>query len=169
MKSFPLACLLTWWAVILPYLSYDFPAPPGVWSLLAPEPSDAVCVLCGSCEHQEWRHLQPTSLWIRHILNPLAPRKFCMKLSISNGQANFSNGWPRYLMWNCPQVIVTEPQSLMTSQHWFKQWLGAIRQKAITGTKVDPDLCRHMASLGHNELKKMNKQINSGVSQLWPK
>ena len=30
--------------------------------------------------------------------------------------------------------------------------LGAVRQQAITWTNVDPDLCRHMASLGHNEL-----------------
>ena len=30
---------------------------------------------------------------------------------------------------------------------------GAIRQQAITRASVDPDLCRHMASLGHNELK----------------
>ena len=28
----------------------------------------------------------------------------------------------------------------------------AIRQQAITWANVDPDLCRHMVSLGHNEL-----------------
>ena len=27
-----------------------------------------------------------------------------------------------------------------------------VRQQAITWAKVDPDLCCHMASLGHNEL-----------------
>ena len=26
------------------------------------------------------------------------------------------------------------------SQHWFKEWLGAVNQQAITGDKVDPDL-----------------------------
>ena len=41
--------------------------------------------------------------------------------------------------------------SLMICQHWFRQWLGANRQQAITWTNVDPDLS--MASLGHNELK----------------
>ena len=41
---------------------------------------------------------------------------------------------------------------LMISQHWFRQWLGAIRQQAITWTSVDQDLHRHMASLGPNEL-----------------
>ena len=40
---------------------------------------------------------------------------------------------------------------LMTHQHWFSLWLGAIRQQAITWANVNPDLCRHMASLGHNE------------------
>ena len=42
---------------------------------------------------------------------------------------------------------------LMTSQHWVRKWLGAIRQQAITCANVDPDLCRHMVSLGHNELR----------------
>ena len=37
---------------------------------------------------------------------------------------------------------------LVISQHW----LGAVRQQAITGANVVPDLCRHMASLGHNVL-----------------
>ena len=43
--------------------------------------------------------------------------------------------------------------SLIISQHWFRQWLGAIRQQAITWANVDLDPCRHMTSLGHNELK----------------
>ena len=30
--------------------------------------------------------------------------------------------------------------------------IGAVSQQAVTLTNVDPDLCRHMASLGHNEL-----------------
>ena len=46
---------------------------------------------------------------------------------------------------------------LMISQHWFKYWLGAVRQQAITWANVDSDLCRHMASLGHNVLKYMWK------------
>ena len=40
----------------------------------------------------------------------------------------------------------------MISQHWFRKWLGAVRQQAITWADVDPDLCRHMASLGPNVL-----------------
>ena len=41
---------------------------------------------------------------------------------------------------------------LMISQHWFRQWFGAVRQQAITWANVDPDLCHHKASLGLSEL-----------------
>ena len=41
---------------------------------------------------------------------------------------------------------------LMISQHWFRSWLGVVRQQAITWANVDSDLCRHMASLGPSEL-----------------
>ena len=40
----------------------------------------------------------------------------------------------------------------MISQHWFRLWLGAVRQQAITWANVDPVLWRHMASLGPDEL-----------------
>ena len=40
----------------------------------------------------------------------------------------------------------------ITSPHWFRWWLGAIKHQAITLMNVDPNLCCHMASLGHNEL-----------------
>ena len=42
--------------------------------------------------------------------------------------------------------------SLMITPHWFGIWLGAVRQQSITWANVDPDLCRHMPSLGHSEL-----------------
>ena len=38
----------------------------------------------------------------------------------------------------------------MNNQHWFSYWLETIMQQAITRANVDPDLCRHMASLSHN-------------------
>ena len=41
--------------------------------------------------------------------------------------------------------------SLMICQCWFRQWLGAIRQQVTTWANVDIDLCRHMASQGHNK------------------
>ena len=41
---------------------------------------------------------------------------------------------------------------LRKGQHWFRKWLGAFQQQAITWANVDPDLIRHIASLGHNDL-----------------
>ena len=41
----------------------------------------------------------------------------------------------------------------MIHQQWFRLWLGAIRQQAITWANVDLDLCHHMASSGHSKLK----------------
>ena len=41
---------------------------------------------------------------------------------------------------------------VIISQHWFRWWLGAIRQQAIAWTNVDLDPCHHIASLGQNEL-----------------
>ena len=37
-------------------------------------------------------------------------------------------------------------------QHWFRKWLGAVMQQAITWANVDKDLCCHTASLGHKKL-----------------
>ena len=38
------------------------------------------------------------------------------------------------------------------SEHWFRQWLGAVRHQAITLANVDPDSCGHMVSLIDEEL-----------------
>ena len=45
---------------------------------------------------------------------------------------------------------------VMISQHWFRWWLGAVRQQVITCANVDLYLCHHMASLGLNELTHCN-------------
>ena len=42
--------------------------------------------------------------------------------------------------------------SLMICLHWFRWWLGAVRQQAITWAYVDPNICHYLVSLGHNEL-----------------
>ena len=46
----------------------------------------------------------------------------------------------------------------MISQHWFRWWLGAVRHQAITWANVDPEICRSISSLGHNELTHKNWQ-----------
>ena len=50
--------------------------------------------------------------------------------------------------------------SLMISQHWFRWWLGVVRQQAITWVNVDLVLCHHMVSLGHNGLTSSYWTIN---------
>ena len=40
---------------------------------------------------------------------------------------------------------------MVVSQHLFRQWLWFTRHEAITRDNVDPDLCRHMASLRRYE------------------
>ena len=49
---------------------------------------------------------------------------------------------------------------LLIRQYWFRYWLGAVRQQAITWIKVDPYLCHHMVLLGSNELN-----ICQGISR----
>ena len=52
----------------------------------------------------------------------------------------------------------------MINVHWFRYWLGAVRHQAITWANVGLDLCRHMASLGPNDVK-TNKQTNKKPRQ----
>ena len=47
---------------------------------------------------------------------------------------------------------------LMISQYWFRHCYGAVRKQAIIQTYVDPDLCYHMASLGHDDLIKSREE-----------
>ena len=48
------------------------------------------------------------------------------------------------------------------------EWLGAVRQQAITWSNVDPDLCPHMTSPGHNELNPMMAMnfVPHGIAKL---
>ena len=56
---------------------------------------------------------------------------------------------------------------LLISQYWFRSWLGAVRQQAITWANIDPDPCHQMVSLGNNELT--NKMLSQAAvhSKLW--
>ena len=64
-------------------------------------------------------------------------------------------------------LLNTNGKSRVGSQCWFRWWLGAIKRQAIIWAGVDPDICCHMASLGHSELKckvKVIWIISYGVS-----
>ena len=59
----------------------------------------------------------------------------------------------KLIFWAHPAKLDSDEwrrKPLMMSQHWFRQRLGALRQQPIAWAKVDPDLCRHWASLDHN-------------------
>ena len=92
-----------------------------------------------------------SSLFIgHHWVNSLVPERFKRNFQVSHFPVNFGHWWLRYLFWNCPPMNVTVPY--WSSQHWFREWLGAIRQQAITRANVDPVPCHHILSLGHNGL-----------------
>ena len=50
-------------------------------------------------------------------------------------------------------MVAINPESKL-----FRVWLGDVRQQAITWVNVNPDLFRHLASPGHNELKEFEFQ-----------
>ena len=49
--------------------------------------------------------------WFRSqtFVNSLAPGRFEQNFRLSSFQANFSDWWPRYLLWNCTQMNATGP------------------------------------------------------------
>ena len=53
---------------------------------------------------------------------------------------------------SCELALRWMSLDLTGGQHWFRQWLGAVRQQAITWANVDPNICRHIPLIGHNEL-----------------
>ena len=66
----------------------------------------------------------------------------------ANGMTHAGHGSPYILL---VKLLSGEWQRthLTIHQHWFRYWFGAIRQQAVTWANFDPDLCRHMASLGY--------------------
>ena len=45
-----------------------------------------------------------------------------------------------------------ELEPFNSSQHWIGLWLGAVSQQAMIWGNIDQEPCRHMASVGSNEL-----------------
>ena len=71
-------------------------------------------------------------------------------------KVSFSNSLYRKVAWPLAVELLSCEEhrtTLMRSQHWLRQWLDAVRQQAIPWAKVDPNLCDHMMSLGHNKLR----------------
>ena len=85
-----------------------------------------------------------------------------MILETVGSQMDFSDWWLRHLLWNCPNMNVTE-------LHWWSVNIDSGNGLVSSGNKPLPepmltDLCRHMASLGHSELKHIHHStIRAGV------
>ena len=79
---------------------------------------------------------------------------------------------PGRFEWNFKFMLVINGWhiSCEIALRWMSmQWLGAIRQQAITRANVDPDICHHMASaasLAHNELIiSSNHHLSQGMDE----
>ena len=76
----------------------------------------------------------------QNSINSLAFGRYCSTVIL---KVLFSNLYFRIIPWAFTVKLLSgecHRTSLMKSQHWFSQWLGAPRQQAITWTKVDSDL-----------------------------
>ena len=71
---------------------------------------------------------------------------------VKNCWQNHNANLGKFIKWfSCASGLGWKP--MFPSQQWPRLWLGAVRQQAITCTIVDQDPCRHMASLGVDELR----------------
>ena len=100
---------------------------------------------CGLVEYGIYHTLTRRSHFTHSICNSMLSALTHWPLGdfneiLCNFQTDFSDFRVWHFLWNC------------SSQLWFRSWLGAVGQQAITWANVDPDICRHMVSLGHNEL-----------------
>ena len=69
----------------------------------------------------------------------------------------------------CPLIFLRHWSgwiSRLSCQHWFRLWLGANGQQAITWANVDQGLCRHTASLGPNELINQGRNQGTNLSEI---
>ena len=123
-----------------------------------------------------WRPQHVESHWFHHhTVNSLAPDICGCKLKIAFFKPlSMMNIWSISsdiaLMWMLLKIVIFKLLSRInilsissditlirelvlnaTRPHWW--WVNVGWQQAITWANVDLDLCRHMASLGHSELK----------------
>ena len=77
-------------------------------------------------------------------VNCETPGKCGYNLKLVIFQTHMKDRYLGHFWWNCPQMNATKP-------YWRLVNLASGNVLVPSG-KVDPELCRHMASLGHNEL-----------------
>ena len=90
-----------------------------------------------------------------------------MKFWISNFQANLS-----IFGWDFSFEITFRWMSLdltNDSQHWFRQWLGAVSQQAITWANVSSVLCHHYGVIMPQWVNSWQKILHAFILILKPK
>ena len=97
------------------------------------------------------------------LLNKVSNSLDCER-SGSNFRCVIEHMWIKFI--SISLKLLVGHTTFLTSLHWFRQWLGAFRQQTITGANVDPDLCRHVVSLGHHELIRIRTDVWSQILML---
>ena len=106
-------------------------------------------IVCNERRLQQQTTEQPTRTHTIY-LNSSAPGR-CYSNFKSD---NFANSPYRIVAWALTVKLLSgecHRTSLIRSQYWFKSWLHAARQQAITWANADLVLDPHIASLRHNE------------------
>ena len=97
-------------------------------------------------------------------INTLAPGRYCCNFkSVIFKHKSWIH--QELISWNWSQVHAAE-NLWWWGQHWFRLWLGALRQQAITWSNVDLDIHCHMLSLGHNELTHWGRKMQAFCRRL---
>ena len=95
----------------------------------------------------QWADVSTPGPSYYHGLTHCRPRRFEWNFRYNfrcNFQTDFSVWWLGHLLWNCPNMNVT-------GLHLWSVNIGSGNGLVLT-VNVDPDISRHMVSLGHNEL-----------------
>ena len=94
-------------------------------------------------------------------LNLLAPWRFEWHFRC-NFQNNFSDDDVSYVLWNWMSLDLTDNESTLVQ---VIAW--CCQATSVTWASVDPDLCCHVASLGHNELTQACSETIHVIYMIW--
>ena len=87
---------------------------------------------------------------VRHICEPCITMCDCWKALTVTSLGGEQSKYGVLLYFFKRDLPYTQKNIRHQVHHWFRWWLGAVRQQAITCTSVDQNLhIYHMASLGH--------------------
>ena len=111
------------------------------------------CILKRSIEWKVWHFPLIVSL----AINALAIGRCNVRRLI------YSNTW--ISSWGLLVIMLSGKSHwtlLMINQHWFREWLSAIKQQGIIEANVDPHMCHCMALPDYDQL-----MVSLGHLQLW--